>query len=81
MGKEGAGEGCRCQEAHGDGDADPREWHLWWVFRPGGSDRALSLPGLEAGTWAVTEQRRGSQCEVFVPAQHHLWAFLQGQQP
>lgn len=52
--------GCLCQEAHGDSNADPREWHLWWVFRRGGSARALSLPGLQAGTWAVTQQRRES---------------------
>ena len=42
---------------------------------------ALSLPGLRAGIWAATRQRREGPCPVLAPAQHHLWPFLQGQSP
>lgn len=42
---------------------------------------ALSLPGLRACVWAVTQQRREGQCPVLAPAQQHLWPFVQGQQP
>ena len=42
---------------------------------------ALFLPGLGAGLWAVTQQRREGPCPVLAPAQRHLRPFLQGQSP